>query len=230
MFLNQKMSAFGTFNDSIEPMGKPVGAQQFYNRLQAKWNNGVHYTYGGTGDNPGSTDYTNYIYSGDPVTGTGWTEITPNGTGSTPNVPDDRRGLMSTGPITFSADETITIDMALPFARDYQGDNIASVALLKKYARDIQKFYDENLVVIKENTTPNNKLLVYPNPSNGHFTISSNLLIESIELYDIMGKKVFSSNTKVQTMQITEPLPQGLYVYRVVLQDQSLRTGKIIVQ
>jgi hypothetical protein len=166
------------------------------------------------------------MYSGDPVAGTGWTELTPDGTSANPNVPGDRRGVMNIGPFTFSAGKSMTVDIALPWARDLS--NLASVTLLKQFAEDIQKFYDENLD-IKENTTNNNKLLIYPNPSKGQFTLMSETVIESIELYDMLGKKVFADTPKEQTMQINTRLPQGLYLYRVVLQDNSVSSGKICI-
>jgi len=129
--------------------------------MTSRWNDGVPFTYGGSGYDPESTNYTNYIFSGDPVVCTGWTELTPDGTDSTPNTPNDRRALMSTGPFTFAPNETITIDIALPWARDY-------------------------------------------------------------------GKKSPLSSLALLKTQINVQLPQGLYIYRAVMQDHSVGTGKII--
>jgi hypothetical protein len=72
--------------------------------------------------------------------------------------------------------------------------------------------------------------LVYPNPNNGQFTVASEKVIESIELYDIMGKKVYSDTPKTQTTQISARLTPGLYFFRAVLQDKSVSSGKIMVQ
>jgi hypothetical protein len=73
-------------------------------------------------------------------------------------------------------------------------------------------------------------IVVYPNPSNGYFTIASESVIESIELYDAMGKKVLTATPKAQTTQINARLPQGLYIYRAVLQGGSISSGKVVVQ
>jgi hypothetical protein len=226
MFLNQKMNVFVYFNNVWSPF--EPSARHYYYYMTARWVDGEHYTYGGSGYNPESTDYINYAFSGDPVTGTGWTELTPYGPESEPNEPADRRGVMSIGPFTFSAGETITVDIALPFAQD--NGNLASLALLKLRATGIQEYYNENMVGIKENNILTGKLLVYPNPSNGQFTIVSEKVIETIEVYDMLGKKVFSSTPKAQTTQITTRLPQGLYMYRATLDDHSVCTGKILVQ
>ena len=75
-----------------------------------------------------------------------------------------------------------------------------------------------------------NNIVVYPNPSNGHFTMVSENVIERIELYDVLGKKVFSDIPKTQTVQLNTHLPQGLYIYRAVLQGGSVSSGKIVVQ
>jgi hypothetical protein len=231
MFLNQKMNSFNYFNNMNGPMGDPNYTLEYYNYMRAKWRDGIHFTYGGAGYNPESSDFTNYIFSGDPVAGTGWRERTPNGPGSTPNPPADRRGMMSAGPFTFAAGETITIDIALPFARDYGSKSaLSSLALLGNFADEIQEYYDEYIVGIKENPSVINKLRVYPNPSNGQFTVSGEKIIEIIEVYDIMGKKVFASSPKEQTFQINTGLPQGFYIYRETMEDHSIGSGKIVVQ
>lgn len=223
--------------DMPSPVGAPYTAMGYYNMLQAKWWSGGHsLTLWGNGY--GGSTQTKFMYSGDPVTQTGWTELTPNGPSSTPNTPDDRKGVMSAGPFTLPAGKSLCIDIALPFARSFEGNHINSVTLLKQYAQTIQQFYNNqnfehncsNIIGIKENTIYNDKLLIYPNPSNGQFTVTCEKIIESIELYDMLGRKVFADAPKVQTTQINANLSKGLYIYRVVLQDHSVRSGKIVVQ
>ena len=226
MFLNQKMNAFVYYNNSGNPVnGEPRADHpaDYYNYLTARWLNGTHITYGGNGTDPESTP-TNYMFSGDPVAGSGWTEgiVSP---------PGDRRGVMSASPFTFSAGKTVAIDIALPWTRDnHGGNNLSPITLLKQAAEDIQKFYDRHIVSIKENMLYDGKLFIYPNPSNGQFTINSETVVESIELYDMLGRKVFTDTPKAQTMQINARLPQGMYLYRVVLQDNSVSSGKILVK
>jgi len=231
MLLNQKMSAFVYHNNDNSVTGDPRYAIDYYNYLQAKWRNGVQMTEGGNGLNSGSTDYTNFMFSGDPLSLTGWTELTPNGPGSTPNSPADRRALMSTGPFTFPAGERLRIDVALPFVRDFGNRSaLSSLALLKEVSMEIQEYYDENIVGIREhNNIATGKLFVYPNPSNGKFTLSSEKAIEQIEIFDMLGKKVFSDTPKAQTAQLNTHLPQGLYIYRAVLVDQSVCAGKVLI-
>jgi len=237
MFLNQKMNAFMYFNNSGNVTGNPTNALEYYNYLQAKWKDGMHLTLGKTGHNPESVEYTNFAFSGALINGVPWCEDTPNGPGSTPNTPDDRRGVMSAGPLTLPAGEGICLDVALPFARDYEG-RLSSVTLLLKRTQEIQQFYNNQnyanncfaTVGIKEHTIHNAKLLIYPNPSNGQFTITCEKVIESIELYDVLGRKVFTDTPKAQSTQISTGLSKGLYMYRAMLQDNTTCSGKILVQ
>jgi hypothetical protein len=238
MFLNQEMSGFLVHETTNVVNGPPKIHIEHYLYLNTYWRDGSLMVRWGNGHNPTSTDYAKYMYNGDPVAKTGWTEFTPYGEGSEPNPPGDKRGLMIAGPYTLEIGKSLCIDIAFPFARDYEGDHLSSVTLLKQRAQEIQRFYDQqnyeyncsNAVGIKENTVYNNKLLIYPNPSNGQFTVTSEEIIEIIELYDTMGKKVFVDTPKTQTVQISLNLPQGLYIYRAVLQDQTMRSGKIVVQ
>jgi len=231
IFLNQKMSAFVCPNNNNTVTGDPSVAVEYYNLLQAKWKDGTPITCGGYGYNEGSTDYTNFMFSGDPINKTGWTEFTPNGPGSEPNYPMDKTALMSSGPYTLQAGERLHFDIALPFARDNGGkSNLSSLALLKEFSKEIQEYFDENIVGINEHNIATGKLQVYPNPSNGQFTLSSEKTIEHIAVYDLLGKIVYESTPKVTTMQLNTHLPQGLYIYRAVLEDHSVCSGKIVVQ
>ena len=196
MFLNQKMSAFMYFNKSSDSGPYILPSILCYNYLKAYWRDGRPLTYGGTGYNPTSTEITKYAFSGDPETGTGWTEVNAG------NTPDDRRGMLSAGPFTLPANESICIDIALPWARSTQG-YLNSVTLLKESAQAIQQFYNQqnyvdycnNPVGIKE-IENNFDITVYPNPAKNELRVTSyelqvnkeiNPLV--VEVFDIYGRK-----------------------------------------
>jgi hypothetical protein len=138
---------------------------------------------------------------------------------------------MSSGPYTFPAGERLRVDIAYPFARDNGSKSaLGSLALLKEFSTKIQEYYDEEIVGIHEhNDMATGKLFVYPNPSNGKFTLSSEKVIESIAVYDLLGKVVYESAPKATTTQLNTHLPQGLYIYRAVLENHSVCSGKIVV-
>ncbi|NOT37735.1 MAG: hypothetical protein HOP11_10200 [Saprospiraceae bacterium] len=72
----------------------PSASSEFYNYMRAIWLDNTPLTIGGNGYNPGSTNITNYAFSGAPDDATGWSMCTGNaGEG-------DRRTIQSTGPLT----------------------------------------------------------------------------------------------------------------------------------
>ncbi|HTA26771.1 MAG TPA: T9SS type A sorting domain-containing protein [Bacteroidia bacterium] len=83
-----------------------------------------------------------------------------------------------------------------------------------------------------------NNLSVFPNPSSGIFTISfvgaQNFVPATIEIYNVLGEKVFSSNYSPSTNRYSLNLssqPNGIYFYRVLNTDGSLMgEGKVVIE
>jgi len=76
-----------------------------------------------------------------------------------------------------------------------------------------------------------NKIIVAPNPSNGQF-LFSNLENESrIDIYDVLGKVVFSTITK-NTSYLIDLLEKekGIYFYSVSHSSKKTQQGKIIIK
>jgi len=78
---------------------------------------------------------------------------------------------------------------------------------------------------------------VYPNPSNGVFTIqtkSEELRGKSIEVYNVLGEKVYSNYqiTKSSNYQIDLSFqPNGVYLYRILDPNGNLiGSGKEVIQ
>ena len=222
MFLNQKMSAFMYFTRTSGPT-IPIyifPSIECYRYLRAYWSNEVPLTYGGTGYNPASTDTTKYAFSGDPETGTGWTEVNAG------NTPYDRRGVLSAGPFTLSANESICIDIALPWARSTQG-YLNSVTLLKESAQAIQQFYNQQNYVdycnfpvgIKE-IENNFDIQVYPNPAKNELRVTSyELQVTNVEVFDVYGRKqkAESRKQKAESEMVLDisHLSAGVYFIRI---------------
>ncbi len=86
----------------------------------------------------------------------------------------------------------------------------------------------------KQLTASNDKLTVYPNPSNGVFTISmknEELRMKNIEVYNVLGEKVFAKFLipNSQFLINISSHPNGIYLYRVVSQSGELvGEGKLI--
>lgn len=81
------------------------------------------------------------------------------------------------------------------------------------------------------------RILVYPNPNSGIFTIQANnqqLLANSyIEIYNVLGEKVYSQS-KINNSQLTINLnnqPNGVYLYRIITETGDLiGEGKIAIE
>lgn len=222
--LNFEMDGFMHFNNTFSnpAMNDPQTAPQYYNFLQGLWRDSTHLTYGGNGY--GGDVPTRFVFPGDPVNLTEWTEV------SEAQTPNDRRGLISSGPYTFSPADTLNFVFALVFARDYEGDNLSGVALLKERIQEIRDFYVESLNVeeVKPETI---SLKVFPNPFQDEVVIETGLHHETVTwtVYDLMGKAVATSKI------INQPsfrlhlrsLDKGIY-FLSVNNGKSITTRKII--
>jgi len=68
---------------------------------------------------------------------------------------------------------------------------------------------------------------VYPNPVSEYISIDSKIEIDKIELFDLLGKQVISTN---QTLEINvSHLPVGVYLLRIISESGKI-TKKIIIE
>jgi hypothetical protein len=72
------------------------------------------------------------------------------------------------------------------------------------------------------------KLAIYPNPSNGIFNISAgNISIDSVDLFDMTGKKIDFKTNKEKTVIDLSTVSDGVYFVKITSNNQST-TKKII--
>ena len=82
-------------------------------------------------------------------------------------------------------------------------------------------------------TSNGGQITVYPNPNNGQFTIQSSLnAVSTVEVYNVLGEKVFSGNLNAGNNTINmSNQSTGIYLYRVMSESGTLISeGKISVQ
>jgi hypothetical protein len=77
-------------------------------------------------------------------------------------------------------------------------------------------------------------ITVYPNPNNGQFTIESSVVSDqlSVEIYNMLGQKVYSQSTILQpqfTINISDQ-PNGIYLIRMLDKDGNLVSQKKLVK
>ena len=150
-FRNLPMTSFVFYNNGGGVQGDPSNGAEVYSYLRGRWLDELPITFGGTGRDF-STIPTNFMYSGDPESGVGWTEANPAADGSLPaNAPADRRFVMSTGPFTIVPDDPSTPDIlenkqeivyGIVYARG--SSNLNSVTELRKADGLAQSAFDVN--------------------------------------------------------------------------------------
>ena len=73
-----------------------------------------------------------------------------------------------------------------------------------------------------------NAIAIYPNPSNGTFTINNSNQMYSIEVYSIIGQKIFSAENTTKS-EITIPnIARGTYLVRISTNQESVIKKLII--
>lgn len=83
-------------------------------------------------------------------------------------------------------------------------------------------------------TSNSSDIFIYPNPSNGRFTIQSSVISgkSSVEIYNILGSTIYKAKLNSANTEINlEKQPSGIYLYRVIKENGGLiGEGKIIIQ
>ncbi|MCF8301711.1 MAG: T9SS type A sorting domain-containing protein [Bacteroidales bacterium] len=237
-FLNQELDHF-IYNfkydyfdppDSID-LYTPIEPYEYYLNLQGKWLDTTHLTYGGTGY--GGDTPVNHAFPGDLHNPDEWSEL------SAGNEPQTKYSLGSTGPFDLPAGDTLTLDFAIVYARDYNGDHISSVDLLKERMATIQTYYDNDSVPggsftgLEEQEKPGeyNTVKIYPNPCANKLNIDlpQNEKTKSVSIISMQGREIRlpQSITSGYARLNTQKLKPGIYLLKINT-DKFIYTQKFI--
>lgn len=141
--LNRQMHYFGMPGNENSPIGIgfPSNPAEYWDYLKGRWIDGTNYTYGGNGY--GGSTSTTHLFTGNPATNTGWTEINIDGQG-TSNDMGDRRMIMSVEPLSLLAGSELDYDFAVVTSR--RGDHLENVQGVIDLADSVQQFYNNQIV------------------------------------------------------------------------------------
>lgn len=152
----------------------------------------------------------------------GWTEE------NCENVPGDRYGIGSMGPVSFYVDEVLDFDIALttfpnPDAVWHLDEPISHLRHCFETGwtasgKPFAYYHDIDEAAI------NQEVGIYPNPSLGRITIKMTGF-QSVEIYDMLGRKLISSQDA--TIDLAG-LSQGVYVAKI-FNSQGFSTTRPIV-
>ena len=136
-------------------------------------------------------------------------------------------GTFNGGTANFSVDETIRrkATVASPtttFNKTTQWDSYASDTCNNLGSRMVEKTPKTSVAL------DINDIAIYPNPSNGNFSINNSNKMYSIEIYSIIGQKIFSEENSIKS-EITLPnIVKGTYLVRVTI-DSNTVIKKLII-
>lgn len=160
-----QMSRFTYYNNNYGAFPpqttNPDIAIHYYNYMTGFWKDSSPFTQGGNAY--GGTTPATFIYDGNPVTNTGWTE---RGSG---NTPGDRRFIQSAGPFTLKPGAVNEITFGCPWAQSSsKGGNLQSVDLLFNADVKAQALFDNCFKLLDGPEAPNmtiqemdNELIIY---------------------------------------------------------------------
>ncbi|MDD3860331.1 MAG: T9SS type A sorting domain-containing protein [Bacteroidales bacterium] len=194
--------------------------QAIYNMFLGKTDNGMPLDSVYPGIIP-----TTYMHNGYPETGTGWIPDISDTSGYSFN----HMSVISAGPYSLKAGETLCFDIAFPWAKDYNGTNLTSLGLLRDKANALISYFDDYGYTCEHQSLGidqlnNNLFSIFPNPSNGLINIG--FLSEfsgtaTIEVYSTDGKimQKFETAQPENVINIDNP---GLYLIVVKYGNKQL--------
>jgi len=224
----------------------PTTGVHYYTYMRGQWKDGKPFTYGGYGRDF-SNRPTNFVFPGDPVTASYWSEMNRDSLGM-PNKPGDRVFFISAGPFSIESGEDTDFTFAIVWARGR--DHLDSVTELRKAADHVRNAYElggwDNLIFpFPEDRVapePNLRAAVadnFPEPFSERTTIKyrvPDFAFVRLVILDVLGREV--------SVWVNEPkdageysvtfdgtdLPSGVYFYRIEIGHASATRSMMLVK
>jgi hypothetical protein len=136
-------------------------------------------------------------------------------------------GTFNGGTANFAADETIrrkatVTSPTTTFNKTAQWDSYTSDTCNNLGSRMVAKASKT------ESVLDINAIVIYPNPSQGTFSVNNSNKMYSIEIYSIIGQKIYSEENSTKS-EITLPnIAKGTYLVRVSIDSDSVIKKLII--
>lgn len=212
--------------------GTPTTAIEYYRMLNSSWRDGYHLTRGGNGYDPPRSDYTNYAFTGNPYD-TGWTQL-----GISPMNSEHSIVIIKLDRIKNS--EIVSPNFAFTYARDFTGNHLSAIKLLKEYSSKISLFYNHNLFNCFNGWVKTNQLdekvqfSIEPNPFLNSISIKSPDLpldqIIKIQVINTLGEIVWTKDRFDKDQNIIElsKLKSGIYYLNLFWPHSN--SSKVIVK
>ena len=92
---------------------------------------------------------------------------------------------------------------------------------------EVTSLYTNNTLSSSDFSQNNLEVALYPNPVNDLLNIETALELQSVEIYNIQGQKVLSSNQK--QINVSD-LASGMYMVRIQDAENNIATKKIVIK
>ncbi|MBL0341753.1 MAG: T9SS type A sorting domain-containing protein [Bacteroidetes bacterium] len=210
----------------------PYSDNDHYKYMTSFWLDSSHVTYGAWGGYNGTVP-SNFIYSGTPYD-SGWSET------SIQSFPDDRLILLSSGPVTLLAGDTLELDFAYVFTRDSINPNglTTSVARNKADLQRIHSWFDNDsfpsCIQYVTSDGPDirsssDMFMVYPNPAGETIYLdfdASQLVYQcEITIYNLEGQPIKHNRINNYNIPIDiQDLPSGIFFVELKLAGKKMYT------
>lgn len=230
------LGKFVYYNNDFSLYGNPSRPEHYWHYLNGKWKDGLSITYGGNGR--GGTDTASFMFCGnnDLANRPNWTETTAG------NLPGDRRSLNAMKQISLKPNEKKSLEYAHIYTRSNSGGAQGSFLKVAEDVKRIKNWYVTNSfpTCLDLKTGLNNEILkdnqngvkIYPNPSSGIFTISSNQTIETLNVYDLTGKLIqsqFNSSKQNTFILNLSEFSDGIYLIHAISNKGEFSKSKIVL-
>ena len=224
-------------NTNASAMGDPTSAEENYLTLRGIWKDGNRVMYGGNGYPgmggvvgpecdfmfPGDSDPCNFgtggvlPNGGYNVDGKYWTEAECG------NPPDDRRGLAAMGPFTYRPGAKQPLDFAMTTV--WKTESESALERITAAVEDVRRKYEieSHWGVVEHPFKTENLLKVYPNPTEGAFTVEGT---GCLMVVNALGQQILTRDVDGQT---TLSLPAGLYFIRIT-NEKGSSVSKLLVR
>lgn len=198
-----------------------------YNLMRGVWFDGVPFTRGGTGYNPGSTDVVDHLFNGDPADPNAWSMCT-----SDPG-PLEFRLLGTTFLDTLEAGEQAYLYTAWMVTPDVEAP--CSIGNTLDRVAEVQALFDQGfagpcgaLVDVGSSPEEAEAFSIAPNPASDRFTIDLSSRGE-LRMLAADGRPVWRGFFEAGKHDIaTRALPAGWYVVQYI-QDGQVFTSRVVI-
>lgn len=218
ILLNRKLSKFVYYNNTTnQNTGNPTIPEDYYNYLAGRWKDGKPLTYGGDG-RTGSNIPADFMFPGNPTSTdpADWNERTAG------IAPGDRRGLGTTGPLSFAPGSVETFTYAYVYTRNTESGSTGAINQMKKDLAHIRDFYAKDTLITNlitpASAANNNNITVFPNPAKEEvFIAATKNNIVSVRIINAIGQEaayIRNQEAPVNSFSVKN-FPAGFYTILV---------------